>query len=109
MNTPSENQIACTSELNRASDPGPETVAPGLTSKKPIDPVSGNGVPVRDWDGLMTFATDEEQGALVLELSLLRLPPVKRLVVKWNWPLLARTTAAEPVRLQRNGYRPRFT
>ena len=58
-------------------------------------------MPVHDWEGLITFATGEEEDALILELNLLRLPPVNRLVVKWEWPILDRDTAAEPAKLQR--------
>ena len=76
------------------------------SGKEAIDRISGSGVFARDPDSLVNLTVHEEPDCFTLECTLRNFPPVRPIVVHWNFPLFKRRSDLDPAALKKPG-RPR--
>jgi hypothetical protein len=68
--------------------------------KETIDRISGSGVFARDPDSLVFFTPHREEGCFAVEMVLRNLPPVKKFVARWQYPLFVPDDSLNPDELK---------
>ena len=75
-------------------------------TRESIDRVSGSGVFARDPDAIVTLTKHVNEGTFVAEFTLRNSPPIEPFCVRWDHPLMALDTEADPSKLKKPGGRP---
>jgi hypothetical protein len=71
------------------------------SEKESMDRVSGSGAWARDPDSLLTMTAHEELDCFTVDATLRNLPPIKPIVVKWDYPLFKREEEMNPNQLKK--------